>query len=298
MVIDIKSHTLTTPPNPHCMSLPLAQSTVEYMENLSNAYNFEHVEDATADAENLDYHPESESSTVGDDDRHMEEDSYDEDADYFHLDFSDHGANSDPYNDSELEFEDPQPLGIPGADMNMDSYLDGFEEDEFDASELIILAAYDPIENTWPTIDAEYVFARDAMSFIGENLTSPEDWDTLVDGLLEQYADNDSYYRRTLNWFNSLCLAFQMEIIIQRYIGLRPNTKWIIGPFDLLEESWARRWETEMCIRIETEYHGDNFSIDELPRPVPEFLERSRRRREGRTWSDSWNTRIDNELVL
>lgn len=46
-----------------------------------------------------------------------------------------------------------------------------------------------------------------------------------------------------------------MEIWIQRNLGLRPRSKWILGPHDELLAEWLTRYEMGKCRILNISYH-------------------------------------------
>ena len=132
-------------------------------------------------------------------------------------------------------------------------------EDEI--RQFLPLGTYDPFKPSLPKNPREEFFAREAVAFLRYNIRTMEQWNELVDDLLIPFEMIDSYYHRTFNWFAALPLPVQVEVILQRNLGLRPGTRWIIGPFDLLQDSWHARWDRGACVMVRLRYPGSDFVI-------------------------------------
>jgi hypothetical protein len=138
---------------------------------------------------------------------------------------------------------------IPSSD---ESLLSADNSAEFTLNELLLLAAYDPIHDTWATTRRDLFFAKSAMDFLKATFLDRRcDWDILLDEILVPFAQNESHMTQTVQWFYSLGFPYKIELLIQRNVGLRPRGLWMVGPFDMLHEPWETRWNNRECIFLD-----------------------------------------------
>jgi len=55
--------------------------------------------------------------------------------------------------------------------------------------------------------------------------------------------DGDEENDATRSWFSHLPADVQLEIYVQKEVGLRPHTRWIMGPYDHIFPVWQRRFD-------------------------------------------------------
>lgn len=115
-----------------------------------------------------------------------------------------------------------------------------------DLSKHLPIGAYDPFDKYTPMSQSQIDYGALAMRFILNNLQTSQDWNDVVDSICNQFSwDNDCF--RTRRWFSMLELDQQMEVWIQREFGLRPGSRWILGPHDDCLSVWSLRWELNQC---------------------------------------------------
>ena len=101
-----------------------------------------------------------------------------------------------------------------------------------------------------------------------------EDWEYMIESICEPFSGWDGDYWRTRNWFNALDFEVQMEIWIQRNLGLRPGSRWILGPHDdQIPELW-NQYEAGRYRTVDIWYPGSEFGYGYLhpyQSSVPDF---------------------------
>jgi hypothetical protein len=115
---------------------------------------------------------------------------------------------------------------------------------------------YDPFDSSFPRNLSDIEWGIMATRFIYYNLQTYEDWGLMLDFICEPFSDWEGIYLRTRSWFNSLRFDIQMEIWVQRNLGLRPRSKWILGPHDELLEEWMTRYEMGRCRIVDVYFPG------------------------------------------
>jgi hypothetical protein len=115
---------------------------------------------------------------------------------------------------------------------------------------------YDPFDRSFPRNLSDRDWGIMATRFIYDSLRTYKGWNLILDSICDPFSDQEGIYLRTRNWFNSLEFDVQMEVWVQRNLGLRPRSKWILGPHDELLEEWATRYEMGKCRIPDVSYPG------------------------------------------
>jgi hypothetical protein len=106
---------------------------------------------------------------------------------------------------------------------------------------------YDPWNPQLPQTELEIEYVREAFAFIRDSLQTSRDWDIMTDEVCDPFIGCGSQGYRTGRWFWGLQYDQRVEVCLQRKVGLRPGTKWILGPHDDQLPQWEMRWERNQC---------------------------------------------------
>ena len=120
-----------------------------------------------------------------------------------------------------------------GDDFTEEEYSDENDDDQRP------VGTFDPFDLRFPRNELEQTWGDVALEFICDTVQTREDWECMVESICEPFSGWDGDYWRTRNWFNALDFDIQMEVWIQRNLGLRPGSRWILGPHDdQIPEMW------------------------------------------------------------
>jgi hypothetical protein len=162
---------------------------------------------------------------------------------------------------SELNFDDHDDYVRDLDDISYASNYSDFGDVPYQdvPSQQLPVAMYDPYDPSFPRNDIEEAWGIDALLFLLGSLKTWEDWDIMIDTICDPFSDWDGAFQRTRDWFNALPFDVQMEVWIQRNLGLRPRSKWIMGPHDDLSEEWVTRFELGKCRIPAVEFPGHEY---------------------------------------
>lgn len=128
-----------------------------------------------------------------------------------------------------------------------------------DGSDTRPVGTYDPFNSCFPRSACENEWGIRACIFILESLQTQDDWDYMVESICEPFLECDGNYCRTRDWFNALEFDVQMEIWVQRNLGLRPGSQWILGPHDDQLPEWTVRAESGKCRIVDIQFPGSEL---------------------------------------
>jgi len=126
----------------------------------------------------------------------------------------------------------------------------------------IPLGFYDPFNVTFPCNGYEAEWGRDALYFVMSSFQASacRPWmDLMFNSMFRSEIDSQfdlGDRDRTWYWFEALPLDLKVEVYIQRNLGLRPRSLWILAPHDDESSIWARRYESGRCIIPKIRFSG------------------------------------------
>jgi hypothetical protein len=118
---------------------------------------------------------------------------------------------------------------------------------------------YDPWNPQPPQTELEIDYVHEAFAFICNSLQTPRDWDIMTDEVCDPFIGRGGQEDRTRRWFWGLPNDQRVEVCLQRMVGLRPGTKWILGPHDDQLPEWEMRWARNEC-RIAPVYKWEIYT--------------------------------------
>jgi hypothetical protein len=150
------------------------------------------------------------------------------------------------------------------------SHSASIEQNKYKGRRLI--GTYDPFDKTFPRNEVEKEWGHRASEFIYESMRTRNAWGTIIESICEPFSDWDGDYIRTRDWFYALKFDVQMEVWIQRNLGLRPGSCWIIGPHDDQLPEWLIRYEGGRCRIVDVPFCGSELGYA-LSRPQQTIIE-------------------------
>lgn len=168
--------------------------------------------------------------------------------------FRQHEADWEPWED---EYD-------PVDEVEVNSNSDSIEQNQYEYRRLI--GTYDPFDSTFPRNRVEEEWGHRACEFLYESTLTRHAWATIIESICEPFLDWEGDYIRTRDWFYALDFDVQMEVWIQRNLGLRPGSYWIIGPHDDQLSEWLIRYEAGRCRIVDVPFCGSELGYA-LSRP-------------------------------